>query len=342
MVAQREETFRISQRIVYWLVFGLFMILLATVVLPVTIALAGQPYADLSFAPLYGAAAAFIWIPYLAECWRLTKTVTLSEQGFSIRKLARKTRQFRYSDIVAHNERKEVGRGDSFMVLTVYLKNDFFIIKSNTFPEYDRLKAHFCQFGESIPYRKVVTLPERNRLRWLLAGLALFIIANILFGYLAHNQADHTKARLTAVTDVVDRITENRPKGSFKGVYVRLRQWPELNFYASRRAYTQSLQPLKEVIRVNQPITLLIPESEFRKKIAHTEPLTIGDKYIKYGLISVYGIYQDHAVRLQSAEPVFEPTRTNPLFRTILLVFLLLICWTGWVYVDRHSVIRTD
>ncbi|GAB3016932.1 hypothetical protein GCM10027185_11560 [Spirosoma pulveris] len=318
------------------------MIVAATIVLPLFIALAGQPYPDLSFAPFYGAACAFIWIPYLTECWRLTTAITLTDQGFHIRKLAQKSRQFHYSDCLAYNERKEIGRGDSFLVLTVYLKNDFFIVKSNAFPDYERIKAHFCQFGELIPYRRVVTLPERNRLRVLLSSLAMFIIANIVFGYLAHNRVDHTRARLTAVTDVVDRITENRPKGSFKGVYFRLRRWPELSFYASRRAYTLPLQPLKQVIRVNQPITLLIPESEFRKKITHTEPLTIGDKYINYGLVSVYGIYQDHTARIRAVEPALEPTRTNPLFRTILLVFLLLICWTGWVYVDRHQVIRTD
>ncbi|ADB38923.1 hypothetical protein [Spirosoma linguale] len=342
MVAQREETFRISRRIINWVLFGLFMIVAATVVLPVFIAAVGQPYPDLSFAPLYGAACAFLWIPYLTECWRLTTTITLTDQGFSIRKLAQKPRQFRYSDIIAYNERREVGRGDSFLVLTVYQKNDFFIIKSNAFPDYERIKAHFCQFGESIPYRKVVTLPERNRLRCLLSGLALFIVANIVFGYLAYNRVDHTRARLTAVMDVVDRITENRPKGNFKGVYFRLRRWPELSFYASRRAYSLPLQPLKQVVHVNQPITLLIPESEFRKKIAHTEPLTIGDKYINYSLISVYGIYQPNAVRIQATGPALEPTRTNPLLRTILLVFLLLVCWAGWVYVDQHKVIRTD
>ncbi|MCX6215497.1 hypothetical protein [Spirosoma sp.] len=314
----------------------------ATVVLPVFIAVAGQLYPDLSFAPFYGAACAFLWIPYLTECWRLTTTITLTDQGFSVRKLAQRPRQFRCSGIIAYNERREVGRGGSFLVLTVYLRNDFFIVKSNAFPDYERIKAYFSQVSESIPYQKVVTRPERNRLRWLLSGLALFIVANIVFGYLAHNHVDHTKARLTAVTDVVDRVTENRPKGNFKGVYFRLRRWPELNFYASRRAYTLSLQPLKQVVRINQPITLLIPDSEFRKKIAYTEPLTIGDKYINYSLVSVYGIYQEHAVRIQAAGPALEPTRTNPLFRTILLVFLLLVCWAGWVYVDQHKVIRTD
>lgn len=342
MVAQREETCRISRRTVHWLLFGLFMILLATVVLPVFIAVAGQPYADLSFAPVYGAACAFLWIPYLAECWRLTTAIIFTDQGFSVRKLAQKPRQFPYSDIIAYNERREVDRGGSLLVLTVYQKNDFFIIKSNAFPDYERIKGLFSQFGESIPYRKVVTQPERNRLRWLLSGLALFIVANIIFAYLAHNPVDHTSARLAAVTDVVDRITENRPKGNFKGVYIRLRRWPELDFYAGRRDFTLPLQPLKQMVRLNQPITLLIPESEFRKKITHTEPLSIGDTYINYSLVSVYGIYQPHAVRIQSAGPALEPTRTNPVFRTILFVFLLLICWAGWVYVDRHQVIQTD
>jgi hypothetical protein len=342
MLTQREETVRISRRAVYGRTAGLFLIVLATVVLPIRIALAEQPYADLSVAPLYWTVSAFFWIPCLAVCWRLTTAITLTEHGFRVSKLAQKPRQFHYSDVIAYNERREVDRDGSFRVLTVYLKNDFFIIKSNAFPAYDRIKAHVTQFVESIPYRKVVTLPERNRLRWLLSGLALFLVANILFGYIAHNRVDHTQARLTPVTDVVDRLTENRPKGNFKGVSFRLRRWPALNFYASKSNYALALQPLKQVVRINQPITLLIPESEFRKKLAHSEPLTIGDRYINYKLISVYGIYQPDAVRIQSAEPAREPTRTNPIFRTSLLVFLLLICWAGWVYLDRHDVIRTD
>ena len=84
----------------------------------------------------------------------------------------------------------------------------------------------------------------------------------------------------------------------------------------------------------------MIRQSDFRKKLRKTEPLTFGDKYVDYNQIIAFGVNQGDSVDILTPNPVYEPTHTNPLLRTILLSFLLLLCWTGWVYVDRQAVLR--
>ena len=96
---------------------------------------------------------------------------------------------------------------------------------------------------------------------------------------------------------------------------------------------------LQAAIRMNQPITLLIRQSEFRKKLTQTEPLTFGDKYDGYNQILVFGVRQGDWVDLQTSQPVYEPTHTRPLLRTFFLSILLVFCWTGWVYVERLEVL---
>lgn len=176
----------------------------------------------------------------------------------------------------------------------------------------------------------------------MIVGLALLIIANIVFGYLAHNPADKNPARLTAITDIVSKVSADQGKGGLKGFTLRLRTWPDFTFYVSRRSYDVDIRSLKEVITVNQPVRLLIRESDLRKKLLRTESLTFGDKYSDYNYIIVFGVDQDSEVHLKTSQPVYEPTHTNLRQRLFLLGFLLLLCWVGWVYIDRHKVLRTD
>ena len=122
--------------------------------------------------------------------------IELLERGFIIKKFGQKVRRYSYTAILSHNERHEPGRGGPFDELTVYLDDNWFAIRSNEFAEYDYLKAQFTQYSQPVPYRTVLTLTERNRLRWMIGGLVLLIGATIAFGYLAHNPADPNPAQL--------------------------------------------------------------------------------------------------------------------------------------------------
>ncbi|GAB4035375.1 hypothetical protein [Spirosoma jeollabukense] len=340
MVSQYERIFKVSHKALrlQWLM--LLLLFTSTIFIPIMIATSGQEYPDLNVAPIFCAAFGFIWVPLLAECWRQTTRIELAANHFIVRKLGQTSKQFDYKAILAYNERLKVGRGGTFNVLTVYLPNDYISIKSNEFEEYELLKACLCQHGQSITYQQVMTLPERNRIRWKISGLALFIIANIAFGYLAHNPA--SPAKLIAFTDQITSVHDDRPKGMLKGVTLSLRSYPTFSFYVSRRDYAIRLDTLKWAIATGRPIELRIRESDYRKKLIKIEPLTVGDKYDNYKQIPVFGLSQRGSVHIQTAKPVHEPTHTNPLQRTMLLSFFLLLCWTGWVYVDQHKVLRVD
>ena len=185
-------------------------------------------------------------------------------------------------------------------------------------------------------------LTERKRLRWMIGGLVLLIGASIAFGYIAHNPTDPNPARLISLTSTVNQIRESKNKGQLKGVTIYLRAFPGFAFYVSRRQYHVRLESLKSVIRTDRPITLLIRQSEFRKKLRKTEPLTFGDKYVDYNQVMVFGVNQGDSVDILTPGPVYEPTHTNPGRRAFLLSILLLLCWTGWVYIDRQQVLRPD
>ncbi|GAB3223019.1 hypothetical protein [Spirosoma arcticum] len=266
--------------------------------------------------------------------------IELLDDGFIIKKFGQQVRRYPYNAILTHNERHESGRGGSFDELTVYLADNWFAIRSNEFTEYDYLKVQFTHYGQSVPYQTVFTPTERNRFRWVISGLVLLIGATIAFGYLAHNPADPNPARMISLTSTVDQIRENKYKGRLKGVTISLRAFPGFAFYVSRRDYDVRLDTLTSTIMVDRPLSLLIRQSDFRKKLRRTEPLTFGDKYVDYNQIRIFGVNQDDSVDILTPGPVHEPTHTNPGQRAFLLSILLLLCWTGWVYIDRQPVLR--
>ncbi|GAB3726803.1 hypothetical protein [Spirosoma lituiforme] len=342
MVDNRTKSFRIKRKTLLLKWLPLLLLVASTIVVPFMIAVSGQRYPDLTIAPIFFAMTGFIWVPLAAEYWRQTTAVQLEETQFTIKKFAQRPKRFSYSDSLAYNERLDFGRGDQFNVLTIYLSDDFFIIKSNEFDEYEQLKEGLLAQAQPTTYLKVMTLAERNRLRWMISGLALFILANIAFAYLAHDPADPAPARLVTVTDLVEQVREDRPKGQLKGVTFSLRSYPSFSFYVSRKDYDIHLDRLMASIRLRQPVDLLIRESDYRKKLRETEPLTLGDKFSNYKQIPTFGVRQTGSVQLQTTRPVHEPTHTNPGQRTFLLSVLLLFCWTGWAYVDRHKILRAN
>lgn len=322
--------------------FTLLLIILSTGVIPYKIATLGQTYPNLDIPLICFSAGGFLWIGLLYEFGKKTSIVKLNEEDFTVKKFGQKARQHSYTAILTHNERRESGRGGPFNELTIYLADNWFAIRSNEFADYDYLKAHFTQYGQPVPYRTVLTLTERNRLRWMIGGLVLMIGATIAFGYLAHNPADPNLAQLVSITDVAGQVREDIGKGRLKGVTIRLRAFPGFDFYVSRRNYEVRLETLASAITPSQPVTLLIRQSDFRKKLTKTEPLTFGDKYVDYNQIMAFGVNQGESVAILTPGSVYEPTHTNPHLRAFLLSILLLLCWTGWVYVDRQPVLRAN
>jgi hypothetical protein len=340
MVEVYQEVYRIKGAYLYgrWVFVGL--LLLATVLVLYFMAFNGQTYPDLDFLLSFYSIAGFLWLMIPFDFMTVTVNIETASDGFWMKKLGRRSCWYPYSAIVAHNERPNSTKMESFDELTIYLTDNWFVIRSNEYKDYTDLKNLFTQFGQSVKHQNVITVFERNLIRWLISGTALIIAANIGFGFLAHNVTDDTPARLIPITDVASQALEDRGKSGLKGVTIYLRSYPAFGFYVSQRDYEISLAPLKQAIQAGQPIELEIRESDFRKKLTKAEPLTFGDKYSDYREISVFTAEQTNRFRLVSPSPVYEQKRTNPVIRTFLFGFLLLLCWTVWVFVDQHKVLR--
>ena len=322
--------------------FLLLLLVASLIGIPAIIAFREQPYPNLDILLIFAIAVSFMCLAVLADFGPLASVIDLHEDGFRVKRFCQGIRWHPYESIQTYSERPNSSKIESFQELTVYVPDNWFIIRSNEFKEYDDLKAVFTQYGQAGPRRKVFTLPERNQFRWGIIGLVLLISANIIFAYVAHNPTDKRPARLTTISSRVDQVLETKNKSRIKGFTLRLHHWPDFQFYVRRSDYNAAIPSLKQAILLNQPITLFIRESEYRKKLAKTEPLTFGDKYDNYQVVSVFGVDQNRLLHLRAVEPALEPTHTNPLVRTMLFGLLLVCCWVAWLYVDQHALLRAD
>lgn len=341
---ERDGVFRVRSGTVVLLRFLLLLPLVSTLGLAIFIILAvrAQRYIDLDTVSFFGLLTGYFWILWATLSDRRTSYVGLCAHSFTFKKWGRKPARYSYAAILTYHERHESGRGGPFDELTVYLADNWFALRSDQFTDYDYLKERFTPYGQAVPYRTVFTLPERNRLRWMIGGMVLLIGGTVALGFVMHNPADPNPAQLISLIDTVEQVRENRNKGRLTGVTIRTRAFPQFAFSVSRRDYDVRFDSLASAITPERPVSLLIRQSDFRKKLTKTEPLTFGDTYEGYYVIGVFGVTQGDLVSIQTNQPVDEPTHTNPLLRTFLLSILLLCCWTGWVYVDWQPVLRAD
>ena len=327
-----------AYRVLRWVLVVLlltFYIVLVVSVLRAT----GRDYFNLDVVCVLFLITGFLSVVWAAHMYRQTTYVQLLDDAFVIKKVGRRPATYPYEAIVSHNERLTSDRYGAYHEFAVYMADNWFDIRSNDFPDYDYLNQELSRHGKPGPYRDVITPAERTRLGWFISAMALLIAISIGFGFALHNPADPNPAQLIALTDIADQVNVNRNKGRLVSVTIRLRAHPNFYFEVSRRQFDNPPDGLQAAIRLKQPITLLIRQSEFRKKLIKTEPLTFGDKYDGYKEIKVFGVRQGDSVNLQTSQPILEPTHTNPLLRTLFLGLLLVFCWAGWVYVEQLEVL---
>ncbi|WP_460948588.1 hypothetical protein [Spirosoma daeguense] len=309
------------------------MLFITTLILPVGLALQNKPYINWGQLLIFETAMGFIWLLLVIEFVKQTVSITCYSDSFTIRKIGQRTYQYPYTSITGHLVRN----GE----LIVYLPDNWFQIRADEFEDYNELYAIINYHSQAVPFKKVMTLRVRNRLRWAIVGLTLLVAANIGFGFLAYNSEDaHQPVQLTALTDTVRYVSENRNKGRLVGFTFRLQRWPGFDFFVRRRNYTNDIRLLKQDVRLNQPVTLLINSSEYHKKLQKSSPLTFGDKYVNYYVVQVFGANQGKHLHIRTEESPKPLTHTNPLQRSFLFGILFLFCWTGWVYVDQHKILR--
>jgi hypothetical protein len=342
MITQQATRFSVSPKGIFlrWLL--LVLLVGSMIVIPTIIAFADKTYPNLDILLIFYAGASLLWIAGLVDYSPLASSIELSDDDFVIQKIGQKASRHSYQSIQTYNERPNSSKIESFKELRVYLSDNWFLIRSNEFTDYDNIKERLTQYGKAGGRPNVLTLTERNRFRWAIVILALLLVANIIFGFLAHNPVEKSPAKLTSLTTIVDKVLTDTRKGTFKGFTFKLRNWPEFSFYVSRKNYDVDIRPLHQALLIKQPITLLIRDSDFRKKLQKTEPLTFGDKYDDYNQIMVFGVDQANRVRIQSTQPVYELTHTKPFHRLALFSFLLLFCLSGWLYTDQYKVLRAD
>ena len=340
METQQTDTFSIKGKQWFLYAFVLPLLLLSVIAISVLIAFSSTPYPDLSAAPiLFTMVVGILGAYFLNELAELTVSVTLGETGFVIKKWGHRPQQYAYGDILAHNERLNSTRTSTFNELTVYLPDNWFMLRSNAYAEYGELKHVLTYFGQPVPYRSVLTRAGRNRYRWFLGGMALLILANIMLGFATHNSVDKKPAQLSSVSAMPDVIRASIVKGNVKGISFRLHPWPDVWFFARRTHFDETIQPLLQRIDPHKPVTLLLRESDIQKKLLKKEPLTTGDKYIRYDRIDVFGIRQGADINVATTQPVREPGRTSPYLRLFFFGIPLVFCGTGWVWVEQQPVV---
>lgn len=340
METQKTDRFSIksTQLVLYALILPL--LLLSVIAISVLIAFNSTPYPDLSAAPvLFTLVVGILGTYLLNELAELTVSITLGETDFVVKKWGQRPKQYAYGDILAHNERLNSTRTSTFDELTVYMPDNWFMIRSSAYAAYDELKHVLTYFGQSVPYRNVLTRAGRTRYRWFLGGMALLIIANIVLGFATYNPVDKKPAQLSSVSAVPDTIRAIFGKSTFRGISFRLHPWPNVWLFASRRNFDESIQPLFRRIDPHQPVTLLLRESDIQKKLLKTEPLTVGDKYIKYDRVDVFGIRQGPHINVATTQPVREQGRTSPWLRLLFFGMLLAFCGTSWAWVEQQTIV---
>ncbi|RYF55349.1 MAG: hypothetical protein EOO39_38120, partial [Cytophagaceae bacterium] len=127
----------------------LFLLLLVTTVVGPTLLMLETPYypnwSTLLIFLLLGGFVVLMW--FVHSMWQTTALQMLDDATFSVKKSGQSSTQHAYNSILAYNERPSESKMGSFMGLTIYLTDNWFVIRSNDFRDYEYLKEIFTQYG---------------------------------------------------------------------------------------------------------------------------------------------------------------------------------------------------
>jgi hypothetical protein len=254
--------------------------------------------------------------------------VTFQAESFSVYGLLQCRKTYNYEDVVyyAQKYRKEENRGRKtrWTEFHVHLHHDeFFLIQSDDFKQYDYIKSRLSQYGEHqhLPTPSVKT----PFLIWSCRWLSMICLFNIVFGCAAHDEVDGKEADLQQISGLITKAENNISRNRFKGITLQLADYPNFTFRADQEDFSVNIESIGEALSTGQPLKMLIRKSEYEKKLSKTQRPTFGDKYSRYSQIAVFGIND-----VKAKIPVYEDPHTNPLLRALLFGLVLLFCVWSW------------
>lgn len=336
-----SELFRTASNRFRWLLlfFGLLQIgIMALISRP----LFDEPYPDLgSFLPFFG-----FMVPPLLFLLTFPLFQSISIQLLLDHLLVRKGygKQIRiaYGDIVGYAERQASNRwGKSQQEIAIYSKTEWFVLQEAGIKEYNEIKKELIRHGHPVPFRQAFSKTETTLVRCFILCFSALMLFTGWYGFVAYTPlASQSSIGLHTAEGVVEKINVNRHKGTFKGITIWLQGQDEVHFYAKKSHFSNELRLVAQRIPPSGIIRLTIRESDYTKKIAHTMPLSFGDKYDGYSQVPLVGIETLETtppLSLKATTEIDENTHTNPTLWLFGSIAGLLVAWTAWIYVDRQQ-----
>ncbi len=332
--AQRHWTF--------WLHIG-FTLLFggATVVALIEIARTQFPYPDLNLITIIGSVGTVVT---LMIAWTLvgqTASIQMGADSFAVRKYGQTTFEYSYTTVIGHTVRQNTDKNSNWTELVVYLPDNWFVLRSIDFDDFDELVALFSAVSPVVAYRQVLSPGEQRLARIFLIVALLAGLTPVWFGFAAYQPVDKQPAQLVQLSGTLASIRKTTSRSKpYTGFALRLAQYPSFTFYARRNAFTDSLQTLPYSLNYPPRLTLTIRAYDRRTKISRQQPLTFGDKYDDYNSIPVAGIDSSPFFRVRTTKIVYNDSHTKPYLRLGLFCLYAIVIWSFWLAVNEQTIRR--
>lgn len=303
-----------------WLI--VFLLVAASLGLPALRIIRANHYPDLNYSLLSCFVSSCLLGPTLWQLAKLTISIKLYSKFFTVKTAGQSEKKYAYSEIIYYHERQKKQRGQTWMEFLFALNDGtYYIISSTDFKSYDQIVTQLGLHGTNQLFDLATPWSDKY-IRYSILWLTTVGIACILFGFLAHDEVSPHKAALVSVDDIIADVKVNHSRGNFHGVTIYLTDHATFHFYAEQKIFSGDLKHKAKSLHRYQRISLLIRESDFRKKIVRSAALSFGDKYCDYEEILVFGLD-----RIKVETPVYEESHTQPWLRTGIIGLVLLVLW---------------
>ncbi len=326
---------------VFWLLIGIILLLGVIMVIAPIYSVWTQPYPDLNFSTFFGSLGLIMMLlltwPYIEH----TASIQTGTESFTVRKYGQVPFEYPYTALTGHTVRPNFDRQRSWTELVVYLPDNWFVLRSIDFDNFDELVALFSAVSPAVPYRQVLSPGEQRLARIFLIVALLVGLVPVWFGFAAYQPVDKQPARLVHLSGTLSSIrkTTNR-SSSYTGFALRLAEYPDFTFYARRKGFTDSLRTLPYALNYPPRLTLTIRAYDFRTKISRQQPLTFGDRYDDYRSIPVAGIDSSPFFHVRTTRTIFNDSHTKPYLRLSLFCLYAIVIWSFWLAVDKQTIRR--